>query len=439
VRVVNFGMRQMLRTAAALVALAVAAPQAGLAEPEPESAADRQRELIESIDHEESQNGVTSEQLIGPLTALALFYQEQGDHGPAIAAIDRTRQLVRMHYGLHTLDEARLIQLSIVSETALGDAEAVWGLEQELLEFVRRNPSTPETVPMLGAIADRRLDVLQQYEDGGWPPEIVLGCYYNRRPVYDNDVRDAVAAELLTERLSSPVDRTTVDVPYTGRCRSGHRADIVRGLSMEAWSYYDEAAQRLVAQDGYSTDALREIEMKLVRSSWQYGYYSVGKRSLRRLAEHDAADRMDTLVQLADWELMFADNRRWTGRTDSVTGMYEQTYQQLRTEGADQASIDAFFAPKLPVVMPAFLPNPLASEQTPESVGFVDVAFDITSEGESDNIEILDTTTNATRAAEKDLVRLIKYGSFRPRSADGNFEDSSRVVVRYYLDGGDGS
>ena len=435
----TFEIRQRVKTAVLLAVAVAAMPRTGLCEPDPESAADRQRELIERIEQEEAQNGANSEQLIGPLTALVLFYQEQGDHGPAIATIDQVRQLVRMHYGLHTLEEARLVQLSIASEAAIGDAKAVWDLEQEIVDFVRRHPDTPETVQMLGDLGDSRLEVLQQYEEGGFPPEIVLGCYYSKRPVYDNDVRQAVADELLTERPSSSVDRTTIDVPNYGNCRSGHRGDVVRGLSMEAWTYYDEAAQRLVAQESFSTDALREIEMKLVRSSYQYGYYSVGKRSLRRLAEHDAADRVDALVQLADWEQLFAENRRWAGRADSVIGMYEHTYAQLRTEGVEQASIDELFAPKLPVVLPAFLPNPLASEQTPESAGFVDVAFDITSEGASDNIDILDTTTNATRAAEKDLVRVIKYSTFRPRSTDGRFEDSSRVVVRYYLGGDEGS
>lgn len=426
----------MLRAAAVLVVAAVAAPQTGFADTEPKSAADRQRELVENIAQEESHNGVYSEQLIGPLTALVLFYQENGDHGPAIATIDRVRQLIRMHYGLHTVEEARLVRLLISSEAAVGDAEAVWGLEQELLDFVRRHEGDLETVPILREIADRRMDVLRQYETGGFPPEIVLGCYYSKRWDYDNDVQRAVAGELLSERHAT--DLATIDAAnYFGSCRSGSRTAVVRALNMEAWSYYDQAAQTLVAYEGHTAE-LRELDMALVRGSYQYGFYTVGKRSLRRLMTHDTANRMDMLVQLADWELLFAENRRWTGRADSVLALYEQAYQEFRTEGAEQASIDEFFSPQLPVVLPAFLPNPLASEETPETAGYVDVAFDITSEGTSDDIDILDTTTNATRNAEKALVRLIKHSSFRPRSTDGTFEDSSRVVVRYYVDGGEG-
>jgi len=39
-----------------------------------------------------------------------------------------------------------------------------------------------------------------------------------------------------------------------------------------------------------------------------------------------------------------------------------------------------------------------------------------------------------TRAAERELVRLIERRSFRPRVINGEFADAASVVVRYYLD-----
>jgi hypothetical protein len=88
------------------------------------------------------------------------------------------------------------------------------------------------------------------------------------------------------------------------------------------------------------------------------------------------------------------------------------------------------FSPELPVTLPTYAPNPLASM---ESSRFIDVAFAITRYGESEQIEILDRSESATRVEERGLIRLIKYASFRPRAVDGDLADSASVVVRYYL------
>ena len=70
-------------------------------------------------------------------------------------------------------------------------------------------------------------------------------------------------------------------------------------------------------------------------------------------------------------------------------------------------------------MLPAFVPNPLASIETPDSAGYIDVAFEITKYGEGKSVEILDTSTNTTDAARLHLRDVIK--------------DPSRVVVRYYV------
>jgi hypothetical protein len=117
---------------------------------------------------------------------------------------------------------------------------------------------------------------------------------------------------------------------------------------------------------------------------------------------------------------------------ESTLALYEHAYRQLEENGIAQASIEEIFSPQTPVVITSG-PNPLVSEETQESTRYIDVAFDITKHGESENIEILDATTDATRGAEKDLVRLIERSRFRPRVTDGQFSDTSQVLVRYYL------
>src|SRR5690606_19350363 len=112
---------------------------------------------------------------------------------------------------------------------------------------------------------------------------------------------------------------------------------------------------------------------------------------------------------------------------------YQRAYAQLERTGNEREVIEQMFAPEVPVVIPAFLPNPLVSEATPQSSGFIDVAFEITQEGESDRVDILDTTT-AGDAAQDRLVDLIEASSFRPRVTAGGVEETSRVVLRYYVE-----
>jgi hypothetical protein len=97
-----------------------------------------------------------------------------------------------------------------------------------------------------------------------------------------------------------------------------------------------------------------------------------------------------------------------------------------------QESIDRLFSPDIPVVLPAFLPNPLITSDV-ASTGHIDVAFEVDKYGRSHRFQILDTTDNSTVAAEKRLEQLIKRSRFRPKLINGQFADTAPIVVRYYL------
>src|SRR5690606_28772598 len=78
------------------------------------------------------ENGPNSPELIEPLSALGALYQESGQHLLAASAIKRAREVLRIHHGLYTLDQAPLLQRLIASAEAIGDSEAAWDLEQQL-------------------------------------------------------------------------------------------------------------------------------------------------------------------------------------------------------------------------------------------------------------------------------------------------------------------
>ena len=297
----------------------------------------------------------------------ALRLEADGAHEIAIAVIDEALADVRATYGLYSLEQAPWLRRLIANEEARGNLAGAWELELELLDLARRHPDDIRTVPVLRELAARRDDVLGRYLGGEFPEQIVFGCYYSQ------------------SRASS-----------RGRnCRSGSRSVVVRRLLMEVRRHYSDAAGIILNQGLEYMDELREIDLALVRNSYRYGHflgsYEVGRRSMIRLAALDAMNseplltRVTSLVELIDWDLLFvegATRRSRAERTDTLVERYRRAYEMLEREGTPQASIDSLFSPALPLVVPSFLPNPLATvEAQRESPRYIDVSFVVTRHG----------------------------------------------------------
>jgi len=403
---VSLVVRQSLIPAARALALAaIVAPYAGVSQLARDAANFEQ--LAETILAEQGQQGPYSPTLLDPLRALSLIYEERGEHALALAVINQALQVVRANSGLRSLDQAPLIRQSIHNEEARGNFAAAWELEQGLLKLARRHPEDLRTVPILREIGDKRLDLLERYLAGEIPPQIVLGCFYqsHRAP----HLRDGSA----------------------GSCTAGSKGVAARGMLSAAQRNYADAARVLVHNKLYTSPELHDLEMELIGTSYLHGG-AYGRQSLRRLFAYDVMNdepwltRMQGYIKIVDWDFVF-------GNKATVLATYSEVLRLLEENGTPQAAIDDIFAPPLPVALPAFLANPLASPQTPDSTGFIDAAFEITKYGRSRRIEILGTTTNATKTAKNQLVRLISRSDFRPRLANGKFADRSPVVVRYYL------
>ena len=399
------------RTAPGFVATAAALAAAHVFAQVPARPEDVLPSVDEQIEAIQSSQGVNSPELIAPLTQLGLILREQEDVNLALAAFERARHLVRVNYGLTSFEEAPLLRQLAQIEEGRGNDAAAWDLEQDLLGLIYRHPG-PRAAPMLKEIADKRADVLRRYSAGEMPPQIMLGCYYAPKHL-GNDV----------------------GCPSSG---SGGRVKIA--LLDEARSYYMDTIAMVFQSEGRDADELPELYLALVRALYASpnktitGYEGLSiLRELHSLAERTAeplAVQMNALVDIADWRLRFAGGRK---ETEEAFEFYDMLYKRFADVGMEPAWIDQVFSPSVPVVLPGFVPNPLASPETSGSAGHIDVAFEITKYGEGKSIEFLDTSTNTTDAARMRLRDLISWSRFRPRMADGAFEDASRVVVRYYV------
>ncbi len=381
----------MRKTTAVVLAFAAAlVPHVAASQPslEPVVSDESQERIVEAILGEQAKNGPYSPDLIAPLIELTLFYEERGHHDLAAAVNERARQAMRANYGLYTLDQAPLLGQAMRSADERGDPVTAWELEHDLLDLVQRHSEDLRTTPILRELGDRRVDLMERYLGGERPVELYLGDYYGEGKL------------------------------------GGSRGDAARKMLVEGLTRYFEAIRVFQRNGLYTSDELRELEWELVRGSYRGGFYSAGRNALRRLLSYDAARsepwlaRVETLIHLADWERDF--------------DTYESVYALFEEKATPQETIDRFFSPPTPLVLPAFLPNPFVSKQTPESTGYIDVAFELNKYGSATQIRVVDATANATDDEQDRLVRLLVHSRFRPYLANGELV-RKHAVVRYYL------
>ncbi|HMB72906.1 MAG TPA: hypothetical protein VKQ06_04995, partial [Gammaproteobacteria bacterium] len=150
------------------ILVVAAAPALCFAQSDDEIAA-RQRELVARIDEVQSAYGPQAQELIEPLTELALVFEENGDEIFARATTERVLQIVRTNFGLHSLEQVPLLTRIMADAEARGDHELAWQHEQTLFDIARRSPEDLRSVPIMRDIGDRRIDVLERYINGEFP------------------------------------------------------------------------------------------------------------------------------------------------------------------------------------------------------------------------------------------------------------------------------
>lgn len=223
--------------------------------------------------------------LIEPLRALAILYEENGDHVLAIAVLEQARHVTRVHKGLSSPDEAVLLKQQIRNEEALGLHDRVWDLEQDIVTIARKNHDDIRMAPVFRDLAEDRSDALEEYRSGGFPPEVELGCYYVPGFRRYDDTRGTAR---------SPPPGSRVD----DSCTSGQSTYVTRRLRAEILMYYADAIEVMVKNGDYSSQELRELEKQAVlmfpglmeATSWLLGDHAVAGRDVPRFAPPSFCD-----------------------------------------------------------------------------------------------------------------------------------------------------
>jgi hypothetical protein len=476
------------RTTTLLVAAAAAAISSGIvvAQPELFATTDAQIQLVQQITESRAAEGPTAAGAIEPLRGLALLYQEDGNDALAIGVLEEARHVTRVHHGLSSADEALLLRQQIRSEAALDSHERVWNLEQDMVTIARRHLDDIRMMPIFRDLAHDRSEVLEQYRAGYLPPEIYIGCYHAAPRARYDDTRgkrlppvgadggcrtgtsDVVTGKLRSEILTYYADAIEVIVK-NGDYASQELRDLEREALRVGTPSWQPRRTMLATAGAVSTtgngatergappratarcqnqtlDGLLAIPLlgtclePVIHGNGFVVSNVGGWISLVRLIAYEmrsgapAADRANAIAELADWQLLTtpAERRRFANGERALR-LYERAYRELQQGRDGPASTARIFAPEVPVTLPTFEPNPFAATATAEPSRYIDVAFAVTEYGRGEQIEILATSKNATRAEERDLIRLIELTSFRPRVIDGELAAAAPVSLRYPL------
>lgn len=396
-----------LTTAIELVALAVFTVRVATV-PAPSFAAEGDAviatadEIAERVAAEQAANGPYSRELIELLGTLGLLYEEDGLHTLSAAMRERAMQVVRANYGLRSFEQAPFLEQRIATEEARGNFTDAWTLEQSLLALVAANPDDLRTVPVLRDIAEKRMTVAERYAAGEFPPQILLGCYYNpsRNPDF-------------------------------GSCSSGSKSAALHALLADARKYYRRAIDVLVRQGQTASDEVRELEMAIVHDSYRHGTYGPGRYALHRLFDYSADSRAplltlaDSALRVADWDLAF-------GQHPVALDIYERVYGQLVARGVGEDILDERFDSAVPILVPTTEHNPFDPAEASEGAAYIDVTFEITKYGRGKRPRILAAAPEASEADRKAVHELIVNSRFRPRIVNGEFVNAA-VTARRYL------
>ena len=389
---VSSGVRQALKLVAAIVALAAQA-----AAPPYAVAADAERQR--AAPRNDPRDPFARRRIFRRSTRTAdgadrcSIKKKRTTRSPR-SSIERARQVVRVNNGLHTLEQVPLIKQLFRIEEARGNHAAAWDLEQELLTLVRRYPDDLRTVPVLHEIADRQMDVLATYLAGESRRSSISAASTNRGRRAIRSLRFGQPARPWCRECSPRRNETTRTRSRscfatgftTARSCASSSMKLLRGVDMVRTVYDDDPRRealplrqvllgttrdRAVAQPHGADPRARELGLPYPSAGSQddgrareariTDPYHRGRQSLRRLYAYDAASsrpplsQADAVVQMADWDLLYSHHGR------AIEG-YALVRACCERAGVADASIEQLFSPPIPVVLPAFQPNPLARD-----------------------------------------------------------------------------
>jgi hypothetical protein len=132
----------------------------------------------------------------------------------------------------------------------------------------------------------------------------------------------------------------------------------------------------------------------------------------------------DVLLEIADWYLMW-------GAFGTAMDKYEEALAYLRAQDIGDERVAAVLSPDTPVPLPANVANANVFSNLGDEHGYFDVEIEVNRFGGVRDLRITGWSPNASKSIERRLTRFIYQSRFRPRYANGEWQQSDRFGLRY--------
>jgi hypothetical protein len=387
-------LSSILITGLALYSLPNSADERVANEPAVYTVSQEEQAYTRAIEAIESSGGAYAPELSEPLLSLALTLQSQGRHTQAIALFRRGIHLTRVNEGLYCAQQVPLLQGEIASHLATQDYAMV-DERQDYLYRVQMRSS---------AAGDGLTDALMQqaqwqhaaYQLGLGAPEYLrlLNMVELYRQAWGN-----IAAEEKGEETS-----VKLLPPLQGMLETQY---LIAGYT---WQESDRAFD----EDERPSKSLQQFNAYRIQS------YRQGNKIIEAIAriERNVAN---TQVMLGDWRL-------WNGRTKSAWQAYQEAETELVREGDAEVQLQKLFGQ--PVALPdiAGLP-PLPPAVDPKEAEIV-LEFTVDAKGKVQDLERIDDNDDYNKQA-KQLMNRLRKTTFRPRFADGQPQETEKMVKAF--------
>jgi tetratricopeptide (TPR) repeat protein len=351
--------------------------------------------------------------------ALGKLQLRLGDVEAALATFQAAQHVIRASNGPYSTEQIPLLREMIDANLRLGRIPDAHALQEALLSLQLRHHGNDDiaAVPALLEWADWNVRLYLSQNAQALADIDFGGTSNSRNPLLQEAYQRYIAAlEILQAKETQADDSRLVDVERKLAAlnfmvsRESYRSAPNKPMTMMA-------VTGVPANDDNALERINTFHFLNGRSALEraiaYGYVA-GSPHYDTIAAR--------LMELGDWYLLF-------DRRASALETYQEALALLSDAQVAPQDAERIVGSGLPVSTPDASYFDAAAPR--DYAGHIDVEFDLNKYGMASNAQILDSSASDPRI-ERELLRTIRDGRFRPKFTNGEAVSGERVQLRYY-------
>jgi hypothetical protein len=378
---------------------------------------------LAAIEAEQALNGERSAELIPALASLASTYEKLGDHTSADAALQRAIEIARINFGLHSLDQADVVESLVETRQTSGDYGGAAEKRRYLRELVSRNRDDPRVVAILTELAAQEMQTARRLVGVPAPSQILITSGGTDGMLGPPPTPSLAALHAAQSDYISAIQAAV-------RTHAGNAADVFAIQDALSDTVYFGVAHPEILGPGRARSAWHPN----TGPSWYPTLGFTGERILRHKVLDGVSFRRSPvevakdLVALADWYLVFGSSY------GPALDAYRTAHDLLVKTNVAPEKIDELLSPEVPPAIPVVPESIVGNVHDRVLRGYVDASVEFTRFGDVKRVEVLGRSAGVSKGVEEQVRRHIGEQTFRPRFVNGDLQRSDHFAARFYFD-----